>query len=786
MGTALGTLLVYGITAAAAIAIAHRFVARLDRRVALLLALLPLLFTGPALVTGRAYAPLDILYDTAPLSTHRAALGVGPVRSPSLGDVVYQHLPWRAAVRRAVREGHAPLWNPNVLAGEPLLAVQQAGVLRPAVWIGMLLPPASSWTFDVTVRLFTALLGACLLLTDLGCGPAASVLGAAGWAFSDFLVFFLGFSIAPPTAPFPLALLGARRVARDPGAPSTALLAVALAAGLAGGHPETALHTGAAAALYFLFELAGARAGTRLRSVGGALTAACLALGLCAVVLLPMAEVLPRTAEHAFRKSWYAVQKRSAPPEESVFRLAPQLVPYGVGVDGVSDVKPGHLIPSSYAGVLLLPFAVVGLLVPRRERWFFLVLGLSGLAICARTPAADWIAKLPFFDIAINEYLIVWVTLAVAVLAALGADAVVRGQGRSTWFVAAVATAVAVALVHEHLRPVMNGLGLPPAYRHRRLLLQIAPLALAAAALSLPGKRRSGRGVAAAVAVFVAARVLEEGRVNPVLDAAAFYPPLSVLSKVPRGAPWRTTALGFAFLPNLAAVYDVEDVRGYSAMRLDRLRETFPLWCVDQGFAFNRIDDPAKPFLAFLNVRWVLLPASQPAPPGWTVLAEGEGIRLVENPAALPRVFVPAQVRAEPDAAKRLALLAAIEDFRDRGVVSEATADWTANGDARVTLEAYGAPALRLRSEGTSPTLVGTSIPAWPGWKAELDGQPMALEAYNHAFLAFRVPPGDHRILVRYDPDGFRRGLALSLASAAVLAAWAWRSRQRGSATTTA
>ncbi len=781
-----GALAVYGLSAAAALALSHRYVRPLRFGTCVLLAALPLLLTGRAMIQGGAYASVDILYADPPLRAHREELGISGVRSPSLGDVVYQHIPWRYAVRRALRHGQIPLWNPNVLAGEPLIAVQQAGVLRPAVWIGMLLPPAASWTFDVTVRLFTALLCAYLFLADLGCGTAPALLGAAGWAFSDFLVFFLGFSIAPPTAPFPLALLGARRVVREPGERSGALLTVALAGALAGGHPETAVHTGTAAALYFLFDLARAPRGNRLRSCAVGAAASVLALGLCAVVLLPMAEILPVTYEHALRKGWYALQKRSVPAAESLFRLASQIVPYGVGVDGVSAIKPGHLVPSSYAGALLLPFAAIGLASRRRERWFFLALGLASLAVCTKTAAADWIARLPFFDIAINEYMIVLVAFSACALAALGAQRVAEGRSRAALFVAIGSAAILLALVHERLRPSMNSLHTPPAYRHARLAEQLAPLLAAGVAIAALGRRRAPEGVAVATVILVASRVLEEGRVNPTIRAEAFYPPPAVLARVPRDAPWRIAAVGNRFLPNLSAVYDVEDVRGYSAMTLLALRETDELWCVPQGVWFNRIDDPARPFLSFLNMRWALLPAGAPSPPGWPVIAEAEGLRLVENPHALPRAFVPGRVRGEPDAGKRLALLRTIKDFQSDGVVSEAAGDWTVNGDATCAVESYGADSITVSTKGTTVTMVGTSVPAWKGWNAEIDGRAMPLLTFNHAFVGFRVPPGSHRAVLRYLPDGFLRGAAVSLASLLVLAAWIARSRQRGSATTTA
>lgn len=759
-------LTVYAATAAATLWLAHRFVTPLRLRMALVLAAAPLLFTGPALLTGGVYAGIDILYDAMPLGAHREELRVPPDRSPSLGDVVYQHIPWRAALRRAAAQGRPPLWNPNVLAGEPLAAVQQAGVLRPTVWIGMLLDPAPAWSFDVSMRLLTALLCAYLFLRDLGCGEASSLLGAAGWAFSDFMMFFLGFSISPPTAPFPLALLGARRVVLETSPRAAGLLTVALAAGLAGGHPETALHTSSAAGLYFVFELLGAPRRRRLPACGLGLASAVFALGLCAVILLPLAEVLPVTYEHLLRTGWYALQKRSVAWTDSAFRLAPQIVPYAVGVDGRGRVLDGYIVPSAYAGAVLYPFAIAGLFARRRERWFFLGLGLAALAVCVKTAAADWIAKLPYFDIAVNEYLIVLVTFSICALAALGADGIGERRRRDALLVGAAITVAAILIVCERFRPLMNQLGLPRAYRHERLLLQLAPLAAGVAAAILLGKRRPAAGALAVVALFVGARVLEEGRVNPTAPSRAFYPPLAILSKIPRGLPARVAAVGDNFLPNLSAVYDLEDVRGYSAMTSNALMQTYPLWCVAQGVWFNRVDEPTKPFLSFLNVRWMLLPRSMAAPPDWPVVDQGEGLTLVENPRVLPRAFVPRRYRGERDETKRLSLLAGVSDFAEQGLVdAETGGTWRDNAVAEVAIDAYAPQRLALSVDAAGDVLVGTSLVNWPGWKAAVDGRPASIIGFNHAFVGLRVPRGRHEVVVRYAPDAFFRGLWISVAT---------------------
>jgi len=771
----------YGGTAALLLWLAHRFVHPVRLRVCLILAAAPLLFTGKALLTGGVYAPIDILYDANPFGAHRLELDVPPDRTPLLADVVYQQIPWRAAVRRAYSEGRFPLWNPSVLAGEPLLALQQAAPLHPGTWIGMLLPLPQAWSFDMSLRFLLALVSAFLFLRELGCGELAALLGALGWAFSNWMVFYLGVPVMPAAAPFPFLLLGLRRIARVPDRAGAAITVAALLLSVSAGHPETLFHSCAAASLYFLFALAHRGGGHRVRSILTALAAGVLALGLSAVVLLPLREALAQSGELWNRVHWYARQRRSVPPEQSLLRLAPHAMPYAVGVSGRGRLESGFLEPAAYAGALLLPLSAVGLSSRQRSRWFFLVAALAGLAIWTKTVLADALAKLPLFDIAFNERLLLVTVFSLCALAAFGADRLARGEGRLAYAVATVATMALLANLFLRFRGHMGELDMPQEYSRHLFLLQIAPLAAGLVAVLIPILRRHPAVLATGlVLVFAASRVLEEAGAYPTVPARAFYPRLPILEGIPRGAPERMVTIGREFIPNAAGVYGLEDVRGYEAISLHRLIDTYPLWTEAQPVWFNRVDDPTAPFLAFLNVRWVLTPLAFAAPAGWPVLAESDGLRLLENPRALPRAFVPRRFRSEPDPARRLALLASIDDFRDRGVVEDGEEGerWIENGEAEVRIARFAAQAIDLEVDARAAALIATSIPAWSGWKARLDGGAIPMVGYNHAFLALRVPPGRHRVELRYLPEGFVYGAGITAATAAVFLGLVLRARR--------
>lgn len=764
-------LAVYFGTAAGILWLAHRFVARLRLRVALFLALGPFLLVGKALLTAGVYAPLDIAYQAPPLSLHAAEMGIHGTQTPILGDVVSQMIPFRKASREAFKNGRLPLWNRFLLAGGPLLAAQQPAVLHPATWIGMLLPLAQAWTFEMALRIFLALLCAYLFLRDLRCGEVAALLGAVGWAFCDYLVFFAGWAHAAAAAPFPLLLLGLRGLVRAERRHAVALAIVALILIITAGHPETLLHSVAGGGLYFLFEIAWAEPGRRLKAVLLSLFAGALALGLCAVLLLPLAEVLPWTIEQFMRKNVYAVSQRAYPIRESLLHTVTNATPYLFGVSGKGEATSGFYEPSGHVGSVLWPFAVVGLLFSkRREKWPLSLLIALGVAANARVPGfANALASLPFFDIGLNDRMVFLAAFGTSALAALGAQEVLEERRRLGVAAASAASLLLLAALIWRLRGHVPWSSMPHAYFGYRVLLQALPLALLTA-LAWPRRIVQGGFLASsALLLLLAQRRFEEGNFYPTFPNRAFYPPLAVLEKVPRALPYRFTAVGFSFVPNIAALYELEDVRGYEAVTFKPLVETFQLWCIPQAFWFNRVDDPTRPFLSFLNIRYVYEPPGSPLPPGWPVLYSGADGALLENPGALPRAFAPRSIAYEADAGRRLALLGAITDFSERGVVGEEPAaghpasGWEENGQASVAIASYRPQEMTLEINAKAPALVATSVTAWPGWKLVTDGAKAPLVPYNHAFLAFRVPAGAHRAVLRYWPDSFVRGAAISV-----------------------
>ncbi len=776
--------------------LARRLVGDIPGRAALVLALLPLVFTGKAMVLGRLYGPSDLYFTANPWKSLPSAAAIGPPRNAILSDLAFANLPWRAAVREAAANGRAPLWNRFVLGGTPLLPAAQAGILHPSTFLSLPLPLALSWTFSCTFTLFLALICAFLFFRELALGVLPALMGAAAWAFSTYVVFWDGWSVGPSTASLPLLLLGLRRLARDPGRAAILITAVALVLSVFGGHPESAFHGAAAAGVYFLWELFGPiGAARRRRAIAGALAAGVLAILLSGPQLFPLLEAIPHSAEYRARHD-----APSGPVRQSVAlpaalpRLLPDLLPFAHGIYGRSPVQEergdGSGMPLGYAGAILFPLAGVGLAVRRpgglrRERLFFLAVFAAGILYGASVPGLiDVTSRLPGFALALNYRLVFLAGLGLAGLAAIGAQRLLEEERapRALAFACAGWTIlILIAAAFALSLGVFRERSLPERFVLTGLALELLPLLLLGAATRVRSLR-GPRLAACALVLLVAQRGLEMGGVYPTLPSSTLAPPLPALASVPLSSePCRVVAAGETLRPNGAALYRLEDVRGYESLVLDRFTDTYPLWSQAQPASFNRVADLSRPFLSFLNACWAVAGPGEPVPAGWREQARGPEMAIFENPRALPRAFVPRRLRRVADPARLLDELSRATDFADTAWLSgpgpaetpepgerRGPDDAREPGERRGPEEPNGEATLFLRAVGTdlvvearaaAPALIATSIPDWPGWIAREDGRPIPTVTVNHAFVGMRIPAGRHVLRLAYRPRSWSLGL---------------------------
>jgi hypothetical protein len=203
-----------------------------------------------------------------------------------------------------------------------------------------------------------------------------------------------------------------------------------------------------------------------------------------------------------------------------------------------------------------------------------------------------------------------------------------------------------------------------------------------------------------------------------------------------QGKPERVAGLGTALFPDAAMVYGLYDVRGDSPVKLQRYDRVYAGMAAGDPVFFQPIRNWRSPWLDRLGVRWVMAGPTEEAPASdWKIAYAGTDARVYERPSALPVVRL------------------------------EAGAE---GGETRVAGRSPGFWAIDFRAPRTGKLVVAETWDA--GWKATLNGRPVADEPHLGILQSVAVGPGPGRVELRYHPDGFAAGAALSLLGLAAVA----------------
>ncbi|HEV7669727.1 MAG TPA: hypothetical protein VGS22_14485 [Thermoanaerobaculia bacterium] len=830
-GVSCWPLVLYFLSAAAFAAGALRLGCGMRRGDAAILILVPLVFVGPALATGRTLSPIDRAYRIEPFATHRELLGGRPPSAGIYYDPFAMILPWRVAVRHAFALGEWPLWNPFSRAGEPLAGLAQSAPYAPVNLLALLVPIEDEAAFTAGLSLAIAGLGGFLALAAMGLSRRAALVGAVAWSSSNFLLFWHLWPVTPTLAFFPLVLFAATRLAREPTRGHAALLALAFTLILLTGHSESVAHAVVVAAVWAAAVLPWRQVRTSLdglrpigRAAGLALGAGVIALALSAFFLLPQFEAIGQSRELVHRRGKEDRAFHARPLGEALASLRAEVVPFVWGVTNDEVGKnptygsalsfPGR----AFSGGLILALAVAGLAGLRRatvslarERLaaaegarrseeacrtatarrrlaatggaLYLFGVLAGVGF---RPIHELLARLPLFDLSLNSRLSFVAAFGLALLAAAAIDAWDRDDRPNTPATPAIpaitaGAAAALAGVAYLFWPDASAAGSDGSTYLLRTAWLVVPALLGAALLTVA--RRRELIVVLLLAAHLAERRAETGFLFHPQERRAFFPQVAPLDAVPEvpetGEPQRVVALRSALPPDMATHYGFEDPRGDNALtlrRLARLRNaldpTDPKDLKRSSWTllrFNRADDPA---LDLFNVRYVLVPHPKGVPPWYRPIAQSADLALYENRHALPRAFLPREVIESSDAAALLARTSTIESFGETATIEpigrKVATTVQGNAQGRLATQRRGL-GFRIDAELSAPGWIVVSETHWRGWRATIEGRELPLAFADHAFVGIRAPAGRSRIDLVYRPQSFLWGLRISTATALLL-----------------
>jgi len=655
--------------------------------------------------------PLDEVLRGYP---YRGVTGAMTPRNPLTNDTVKQILPWMQVAREELFHGRLPLWNRYHFSGYPLLGNGQSAPFAPLFLATLFVPLPGQLVAMAGLKIFLSLLFGWLFLRSEGLSGTAALFGSLVFAFSVFQTVYLYYPMTTVTSLLPAAAFAVRGCMRFRERRWMVLLALVTAAVAAGGHPESAVHVGIACAIVLGMECGdrshrfSSREPQLVRPGGKAVTAVTAlqtfvavgyGLAFSAPAWLPVVEQALLSVRAA---SLAAAPHAAMNPLIAWLFLNPN--GFGNPVHGnwnwlynYSIAAPTYLglIPLALAfsarkkrDLLLLAICIVLFLLAMN--WTFIGHALNAI------PPLSLIAqdRLRFVIVFFVAWLAArtigdrWVLLpGLALLAAATWLLRVKWNVTLGWHSASGVLALAAFLLVVAIRP------------------RLAP-------------------AAACIAIIFELFAFNHGFNVPV--RRAYYKPsmpiLNKLQELSKGEPSRIVGHDWTFLPNAAAQYGLEDVRGHDPMALASYAKFFRQAAVDDPASdVLRVQNVDHPALAYLGVRFLLTDPSFTPSAQWQLRYEGPDGRLYESTQWQRRFF----------------------------------------GDATIgTITQHSPMRLTVDIDAPRETLIHSSQVFAPGWRA--DGALSTVRLHD-TFLGFHVAAGKQRITVRYMPRSFLAGCAIAL-----------------------
>lgn len=743
-------------------------------RVAIFFYLLVLIFLFRPLTQRYVHVPADFLTSLQPwrefAPSHRVA-------NPEINDVILQMVPWAHQVRESWKSGVAPLWNASAGGGYPLLANGQSAPLAPFRLLALALPLGQSFSAEAALKILVALT-ATFLYVRRRHSVLASLVAAVGFGFSTFIVVWLHFPHASVTAFLPAAFLGMELLFERITYARFVFLALTFAAIFLGGHPESAAHIGFATALLLIYLVSTTREERWKKAAVVCLSGVAAGL-IAAPFLLTFFEALPRSQRYDWLERTHP---RPYTPNVHTFLLLFQPRFFGL-IREWNNVGPGFAeMVCGSAGILGLVgwiSATVALLRRRAAPRFFVLATplIAGIAL-AWPGMLDAFEKLPLFSMAANARFRLVLCFFFAVLAAYVVDAA-RRERRTV--ISGVCAAVAL-LLFGFVRD------LPSAAAREEAIVTTLPALVVLGFVTLLAFGWRARLLRVPLLAAVVLEMWTFGlNWNPTVPQQHLYPSTPLVNRLlvardthrHSGQPFRVAGLTSMLFPNGAAMYGLEDVRSHDPMSNGRvlgLLRVFTGYSSDEYFGMlTKIESS---FLNFMNVKYVVIgPRDGLRDPRFVPVYVGRDGKVFENRGVLPRFFAARRIVNEFDDMKRVELMLAPHEWRD--VIVKRLPTQLGSTVVQRLLRSEGTAQVRARQRrgdrftidvnAADWTLVASSQPEWPGWKAYRNGARLKLLTVNEAFIGFVVPPGRSRIELAYEPLSYRVGATIGITTLAAL-----------------
>jgi hypothetical protein len=641
-------------------------------------------------------------------------------------DLQYYHQPLAWFASRSLGRGELPLWDPFTYCGMPIYANLTTQLFYPPTFAIYL---ASNWMgegrhllylleWQIVLHVWLGGVFAYRLLRRLEVDMVAAVIGAtvyqSGAYFASQTQHLGAMDVA---AWLPLAWWAVIELRERLRVRWVAILAAALALSFLAGFPAaTAVVYGTTALLALGLILAGQ---ARWMALAGCGAAAVWSVLLIAVQLLPTMELSALSV--ASLRADFMGSGGGIPLAALWTLISPNHF-------GAFTFDPGQWkLPWNptflylYCGLPALLFAAWAV-IRRRDRWTVTMTALTLTGALWMLGDSTPVYRLAFAVLPdrlkaslYSEFALCAFTLALALLAGLGAQTWLVGRRPAVGWAAAVITALDLIAVSSG-RPINT----------------------------IDARREPG------MSYWHYDRFPEiPARMRQLVNQAT--------------PPYRTdTMQGSLNWSSGAPLFEVPTANGddpFALIRYMQVRTSFTGG--ERWGRYYEVRDPDSPLLKFLNVRYVLANGAITTPGRLSKHTDLPGTMVYENPGPLPRFFLVDRVRSASGMEEAVAALRAPGFDPAREAVVEGSAKPLQSAGS-VRVRRYAPRLVELETEAMGPSLLVSSEAWYPGWRAYVDGREAQLVLTNAAFRGLFLPKGRHTVRMEFQPDILYRGGAVS------------------------
>ncbi len=676
---------------------------------------------------------------------------------PEKSDLAEVFYPPRYFFAKTLASGEFALWNPHVYAGYPQFADPQAATFYPIAlllaWITKTNFSLATLAFDIGLHFFLAGAFSFLFFRHLFKANLPALLSAVLFEFGGYLTFY------PPgqlselevVAWFPLTLLLVTLAIERRSWLLTAVAGSTLGMVFLAGRPQSYLTIGSVTVAWLVYtayrdKLPWTRIAKKLLLLAG------FALGIAAAQWLPTLELTGLTTRSIL--TFDKVAEGGFPFVHLTGFFVPQLL-------GTQNL---------YVGLMALVLATLA--VQQRKGMFWTAVFLIALfgSVGKHLIIFDGlylIERLGFPGYLRNvERLAFAMTFSLAALSGYGIMLVqqIDRQLLKRYLIIAAGifvTAVVLTWLWTISREPGGDRFLPVD------TLTYVVLMLGGGALALWVFRESPRVAVLALVLIAVVDVMSLNQGRFFVEQADSFAPGNDVARVmaaPEGVrPFYRTIFDQTTSQDFGSLAGVDNVGGMPPLMLidyERLREV-----LDEEYRRNII----------LNVDMVVTTGDY-SDPAYELVKEVDNFRYYRFLHALPRAYLVPNVVELPDAATAAARLAA-PDFEygttalvvgETGLASEGE---LVEGETAVMLNRT-ANRVTLMVTADQPRFLVYSGTNYPGWQAEIDGEPTKLYPTNVALRGLVVPPGSHTVTMTFRPATFYAGVGVSLGTAVILLLW--------------